>query len=175
MAVGAVHTPICGTFVCGDGTLCGAWSVEPGRSKLVLSGKYVTADWFPDGLLHRPRLYLVGRSVSLQISTEWLPNRPLLVLTGKPYVIQPYLTLGAGRGLLVLTGKAAALGLSSSPSVNRPLLVLVGRTLLRAGQAGLAPSVPELVTLTPVACQPQVLVAATCQDVTLTPSPVEVR
>ena len=40
--MGVVHTPVCGQFTCGDGTVCGQWYTAFGRPVEILSARTLT-------------------------------------------------------------------------------------------------------------------------------------
>jgi hypothetical protein len=180
--MGIVRTPICGTHLCGDGTVCGRWEAQHGRAKLLLNGRGFAAGWVPDGVvgvtLGRPKLFLRGRSFTMAVDTTLVFGRSVLTLKGRPFVISPLLRVLLGRGVLYLRGRPVAVSLSSTLTFGKPRLILQGRPLLRAGKAGLIPTVPESRTLTPSAFDPDavaVLTPSVSETGLLTPSEATVR
>src|SRR5215831_1884813 len=121
--MGVVHTPICGQFVCGDGTLCGTWSVGGDRPALILKGRTVTSGWTPDGVIGRPRIILRGRTVTTDLDTTVAVNRPKLILSGRSVHIQPFVGIRVGRPVLVLSPTAATAPTPLTPSAPQTLIL----------------------------------------------------
>jgi hypothetical protein len=177
--VGAVYTPICGTFLCGQ-TLCGTWTATEGRSTLVLKPRTFSITTVVGPIIslsvNRPKLLLNARSFAKELSTTKSLGRPRLVLAPRAFTIPPFLTVPlTGKPKLILRARALTLSLSSSPVFRRPKLMLLGRPLLRAGQAGLVPTLPASIILTPSPPATGLLVPTVPEVGLLVPTSEEVR
>jgi len=166
--MGVVHTPICGQFVCGDGTRVSTWTATEGRPKLVLT-PFTFSITITEGplitlVLNRPKLWLNAKGFLKQTDTSPTFARSRLILRGKAFVIQPFLGMQLGRPQLFLRGKAVLLAVSVQLSVGKPRLILLGGLLARAGKAGLIPTIPQSRTLTPDVCTPETLQPTVAQS-----------
>jgi hypothetical protein len=176
--VGVTHTPICGQFLCGDGTLCGAWSASFGRPVERLDIFAFAFSNIPSGVtgvaLGKPKLFLNARHAGITTDTGPSFQKPKLILSGKPFVFPPQIRLFPGRPRLILNCKLLLLGKSQSVSLARPKLVLNGGEF-GAGTPGLLPSQPQSVTLAPTVIQAGQLTPSPAQAGPLTPTTPEPR
>jgi hypothetical protein len=174
------HIPICGitdpvVFKVGDGTLCGQWYAPYCiRPKLYLNAKTYSLQNFSGEYtiitFNKGRLTLRGKPLTAQTSTAPAVGRPELLLRGKPFDMLRFLPVALGRPRLVLEARTFQRGISTGPQMGRPRLFLLSYPLVRVGQAGLTPTIPQEITLTPAAPQTAVLTPTAPQVATLTPT-----
>jgi hypothetical protein len=176
--MGATHTPICGQFLCGDGTLCGTWTAQMGRPAERLDIFAFAFSNTPSGTtgvaLGKPKLFLNARHADISKDTQPVFGRPKLILTARAFVFPQQIKILPNRPKLILSCKQLTLGRSQSKSFGRPRLTLLGGKF-GAGTPGLIPSPPQSATLTPSAPQSGVLTPSPPQSGLLAPSPPEPR
>jgi len=169
---------VCGTFLVGDGTLCGEPPIPHyDKSSLVLGGETFTTNVYEDfeGVAAgKPSLVLKAKAVTVRGDSTLTAGRPILYLRGKatngivPIVVAP------GKSVLVLKGMGLSLKLSQSPVVGKAVLYLMGKPT-RAQIPGLVVSIPQDVNLVPSAEQSLALVPTVEQSLDLVPTTEEFR
>jgi hypothetical protein len=101
--------------------------VVVGKPKLMLKAKPVTTEYAFALVVQKPKLILKGKHFSAIEPDRVRPEKPALVLKGKSFVLRT----------------------TAKPVVGKPKLILRAKAVARAGQAGLIPSPPRILILTP--------------------------
>jgi len=115
----------------------------------------------------KPKLTLRGKTFVVGFVYVSLVGKPKLVLRGKPVTATQPTSASVGKPSLRLKGKTFVLRETQRVTVGKPKLILRTKPIGRAGAAGLTPTVPKVLTLTPLACQDKNVLVPTAPKSTL--------
>lgn len=144
---------VVGTFKVGDGTKVGVTTFQADKPKIILKGKAFSTLAVQDlkqMVVGKPKLTLLGKTVLPEVSGGPIfTTTSRLTLRGKAYryVIPTKAVLG--RGKMNLRGRSYVVGLSVTVVVGKPKIILEGKEIAKAGRAGMIPSAPRTILLTP--------------------------
>lgn len=147
---------IVGEFIVGDGTVVGPPIWTGSKPHLILAGKSFTTHVIAGNVytvyLAKARLKLAGRGYDLDVSSSITltpATAPLLNLRGKSYVVILPTQVHLAKASMTLAGKHFNRVTSYVLPVGKSHLILKGKQINRVGRAGLIPTAPVTIILTP--------------------------
>lgn len=144
------------------------------RPKLHLVGKQYSITKIEDAEIAlfpaHPRMLLKAKAFQLNFDNQAQLGKGRLRLRGGTFTIQLPVIASMGDPKLRLVGKPFTLGLSTTIQFGKPVLRLRAHAPRRVGVAGLAPTVPVTIILTPSPAQAGVLTPTAAQEGLLVPT-----
>jgi hypothetical protein len=165
---------IVGEFIVGDGTLVGPPVYSPAKPRLILKGgafalAVITGDVEHVNLL-KPHLTLAGKGFGVNVNSTVSPTVPELILASKIIRLVLPTKVPLDKSNLILRGKQYARVTSYTVQPQKPKLILRGGAITKVGKAGMVPTVPVTITLTPSPAGSSVLVPTPAYTELLVPT-----
>lgn len=153
---------VVGNFIVGDGTLVGPPIYSPAKPTILLKGKpFVTTVIAGDIKLVQPgkaRMRLVGEDAQPGVSSTISPSPPMLTLAGKVIRLVLPTKVVMVKAQIVLEGRHYNRVTSYVMQPLKPKVILRGGAVGRVGKAGMLPTIPATIILTPSPAQDGLLV-----------------
>lgn len=158
---------VVGTFKVGDGTTVGTITFREVKPRMTLKGgafSLLVVQNLKQVVVGKGKMKLAAQPVALSVSSTPTLGKAKMTLRGQNIRLVTPTKAVVGRGQMLLRGKAYTLGRSQTLVVGRGRMKLKGGAITKVGRAGMVPSAPVTILLTP---------HGTPDTGTITPSPAQ--